>query len=107
MRAAIMLDDMTDGIGKKRAWVARVMVSESGYVSREFLRPDAMNYTDENSAGSRGRMKCYWLKPMSFYEVSEPISWRRTDRYFCEVFGGKIIRLTKDEVRDAQARHRG
>ena len=88
---------------KTRAWVAKVRVLPSGYVQREFLRPNAMDYTEANSVGSRGVYKCYWLQEQCYYEVSEPISWKNTDRYFCEVINGEIVRMTKEEVLEAQS----
>jgi hypothetical protein len=66
-----------------------------------------MDYSEANSVGSRGVFKCYWLKEQAYYEVSAPQSWRDTDRYFCEVINGEIVRMTKEEVQDAQAIARG
>jgi hypothetical protein len=120
MRAALRLEDIKSkdahwvnaacrALGERscaptRAWVARVRINANGYVDREFLRPCAMDYSQANSVGSRGVYKCYWLEPMAYYEVSSPESWSSTDRYFCEVVDGEIIRMTKEEVQDAQAR---
>lgn len=119
-RAAVTLEDIKskdawmvnktcDALGEKRccpsrAWVARVKIDPSGWVDRCFLRPSAIDYSRANSVGSRGVYKCFWLDERSYYEVSSPESWRGTDRYFCEVINGKVVRMTKEEVQDAQAR---
>jgi hypothetical protein len=62
-----------------------------------------VDFGPANSACSRGVYKYYWLDEMAYYEVSSPVSWGGTDRYFCEVVAGDIIRLTKKELQDAQA----
>ncbi|KKN87474.1 hypothetical protein LCGC14_0259290 [marine sediment metagenome] len=118
MRAALRLEDINTKDAKmvnamcrqmgerpacpSRAWVARVRINANGYVDRDFLRADAVDYSDANGAGSRGIFKCYWLDERAYYEVSAPQSWRGTDRYFCETINGEIIRMTKEEVQDAQ-----
>jgi hypothetical protein len=92
---------------KSRAWVARVRIDANGWVDREFVDPGAVDWSESNSVGSRGVYKRYWLEERVYYEVSSPESWSGTDRYFCEVINGEIIRMTKEEVQDAQARTRG
>lgn len=91
---------------KTRAWVARVHINTYGYVNRIFLNYNALDYSNANGTGSRGVYKCYWLEEGVYYEVSSPVSWKGVDRYFCEVINGEIIRMTKEEVQDAQARIR-
>ena len=123
MRAALRLEDIKPRGAKAvaawcrimgernpnptRAWVARVRIDANGYVVREFMDPHAWDYEHANSVCSRGVYKCYWLEERAYYEVSSPISWSSDDRYFCEVIDGEIIRMTKAEVQDAQARPGG
>jgi hypothetical protein len=118
MRAALRIEDINSKDAKmvnamcrqlgerpacpSRAWVARVLINANGYVERDFLRPDAVDYSQANSVGSRGVYKCYWLEERAYYEVSAPESWKGTDRYFCEVINGEIVRMAKEEVQDAQ-----
>ncbi len=109
---AKMVNAMCRQMGEKpacpsRAWVARVRIDANGWVDRDFLRPDVVDYSDANSVGSRGVYKRYWLEERVYYEVSSPQSWRGVNRYFCEVINGEIIRMTKGNVQDAQARTRG
>lgn len=87
-----------------RAWVAIVQIDISGHIKREFLQPNAMDYSEANSIGSRGVYKCYWLKESTYYEISSPYSCKGSDRYFCKVTNGEIIHMTKEDVQDAQAR---
>jgi len=78
---------------KSRAWVAKIGTG----MKRKFLRP-AVDYSKANSKATRGTFKYYWLEEGGIYEVSKPISWKQTERFFCRVEGGKIVKITKEEV---------
>ena len=50
--------------------------------------------------GSRGVTILYLLTEGEAYEVCDPRSWRRNDRYFCHVADGEIIRVTEEELEE-------
>lgn len=80
-----------------RAWCAQITGTDPTYgLAREFLRP-SVDYSKANSQGTRGVFRFYWLED-GIYEVSSPASWRNTERYFCRVENGQIVRISKAEV---------
>lgn len=81
-----------------RYWVAEItgLCGRYGY-ERRFL-PYKKDYSRANSVGTRGVYAYYILDEGPVYEVSSPVSWRNTDRYFCRVIDGKIVRLAEQEV---------
>ena len=81
-----------------RAWVAIIKDHYKGKFLREFPK-GYKDYSEANSVGSRGIYKYYYLEEGNIYEVSEPKSWKRTDRYFCRIEDGQEIRMTEDEVK--------
>lgn len=82
----------------RRYWVAEIVGRSPRYgYERKFL-PCKKDYRDANSAGTRGVYAYYILDEGQLYEVSAPRSWRRTDRYFCTVKNGEIVRLTEEEA---------
>ena len=86
------------GSPPKRYWVAEITgVCAKFKYQRKFLRCKK-DYSQANGIGSRGVYAYYILEDNRVYEVSSPESWRSTDRYFCTVVGGEIIRLTREEV---------
>lgn len=51
------------------------------------------DYSRANSKGSRGVRICYLLESGKRYFVKAPVSWKRTDEYFCYVSeAGEIVR---------------
>lgn len=84
---------------RKRQWVARITGLDDKYrFKRDFLRPQR-DYSRANSAGSRGIYEYYFLPP-GIYEVSDPRSWRRVERYFIRATSdGKAVRISEQEVR--------
>ncbi len=85
--------------GFNRAWVAII----KDYYQGKFLREFPLGYKDyseANSKGSRGVYKYYYLEEGYIYEVSEPTSWKNTDRYFCRVEDGIEFKMSKEEVID-------
>lgn len=91
-----------DFIGEipRRSWCAEVTGRDPRYgYQRVFLRCKK-DYRESNSKGSRGVYKLYILESGEHvYEVSNPVSWRNTDRYFCRVTDdGDIVRIEQKEV---------
>lgn len=83
-----------------RYWVAEITgLSEKYKYKRRFLEYKK-DYTDSNSIGTRGVYAYYILDNDRIYDVSEPISWGKTDRYFCTVRDDEIIRLQESEVEE-------
>lgn len=84
---------------KKRQWIARITGLDSQYrFKREFLQSQR-DYSRANSAGSRGIYEYFFLSP-GVYEVSDPKSWGRVDRYFVRATSdGRIQRISEQEVR--------
>ena len=65
---------------------------------RNFIRYKK-DYRHSNSKGSRGIFAYYILETNKIYEVKEPISWSKTDRYFCFINeNGDIIKINKEQV---------
>jgi len=57
------------------------------------------DYSRSNSRGSRGVYKYYELESGHYYFVRSPMSWSRTDEYFCAVNNdGDIKRIAVKEV---------
>jgi hypothetical protein len=85
---------------KKKYWAAKIVGIDPKYkFSREFLNPKK-DYSKSNSKGSRGIYYTYLLDSKNIYDVSEPVSWKNVDRYFCKVSKeGDIIKITEDEVK--------
>lgn len=81
-----------------RGWIARITGTSERYgFKRKFERPN-IDYSEANSVGSRGVYKHYYLDEGGVYEISEPTSWKRTDRYFGVVQDADIIKIEKEEV---------
>lgn len=86
-------------INPSRAWVAEIVGTDTRYkFARRFVKPNAVDYKQANSVGSRGVYRFYWLRPGKVYEVSSPISWKSTDRYYCYIVDGKIVKIEEREV---------
>jgi len=82
---------------KPRAYVGQIM----GHDGRRFLLAYLQgnrDYARANSRGSRGIYISYLLAHGPIYKVSAPISWSTTDRYFCRVENGSIVKMTEAEV---------
>lgn len=81
-----------------RNWVAQITGKDGrGKWSRSFLH-GSRDYSNANSVGSRGIMVTYLLDHGPVYEISSPQTWHSTDRYFVRIDGGKLVRMTEDEV---------
>ena len=80
-----------------RAWVARLTGLHPTYgFTREFLRGQR-DYSRANSKGSRG-VYLYYALPPGLYEVSEPLSWKQTRRYFVRSSRGTYEEISREEV---------
>jgi len=91
-----------DGQPRKRHWVAEITGrnADDFTYDRQFLRA-RRDYRQANGTGSRGVMAHYILETGRVYEVSAPISWKNTDRYFCRVTaGGDIERVSEEQVQE-------
>lgn len=92
------LGDLTFGKSMKRYWVAEITGTCPKYkYQRVFLRYKK-DYSEANSIGSRGVYAYYILEDGKIYEVCAPTSWKNTDRYFCTIENGELIRLSSEEV---------
>lgn len=88
----------------RSAWVAEIRGRSRKYgLARAFIR-GKKDYSEANSVGSRGVYIYYFLEPGRYYEVSEPRSWRHTERYFAKVRGGKVVRVDEEELEQWLAR---
>jgi len=83
---------------KSRAWVAQINLNPNKKIERLFLRPNT-DYLKSNTKGTRGVYRYYWLEEGKIYEISMPLSWHKTDRFFARIDGGKLIRISSNEVR--------
>lgn len=81
-----------------RYWVAEITGRSNKYkFERKFLNCKK-DYTESNSTGTRGVYAYYILEEGKIYEVSSPQTWSSTDRYFCTIENGNLIRLSSEEV---------
>lgn len=89
------------GYPKPHYWAAKITGRDPKYgYARSFLRPK-IDYAKSNSAGSRGVFLWYIFESGEIYEVSSPVSWKRTRRYFCMVTeDGDIVEIGKEEVEE-------
>ena len=81
------------------AWCAEIIGYDPKYTyNRAFLK-GRNDYTHANSKKTRGVYTYYTLEAGKVYEVLEPLSWQRSDRYFCKVDDdGDIVAIEKREV---------
>ena len=92
-------------IGKfpSRGWCAEIIGLHPKYkFDRRFLKPN-VDYSQANGIGSRGVYLYYNLDENHIYEISEPKSWKRTDRYFAIVKDNKLCRITEDIIKNLLA----
>jgi len=81
-------------------WVAKIIGTDARYKYQRMFLSGNKDYRKSNSVGSRGVFLWYLLDSNNVYEVSAPISWKRTERYFCTVNqAGKIIKVNEDYVK--------
>ena len=88
-----------------RDWVAEIKGKDSRYGYERVFVNGIADYTYANGKGTRGVYINYVLDDGRIYEVSEPITWKETDRYFCKVVSGEIIKITEREVEKWLRKH--
>lgn len=87
-------------LAPERPWVARIVGPHPRFgFERVFIAPKR-DHTKSNNNGSRGVFCHYELFDDGVYEVNEPLSWKRVDRYFIEKRGSehRRIDITKASV---------
>ena len=87
--------------GKKipeRHWVAEIKGFCDKYKYKRKFLTHKKDYSEANSTGTRGVYAYYILEDGGVYEVEEPVSWRNSDRYFCTVDRGQLLKLSGEEV---------
>lgn len=106
MMAAVQLEAI-GGPYARRAWTARIIgLDERFGLRREFLFPKR-DFRDGSGTGNRGVMLLFCLEDGSFFEVNEPLSWKRDRRYFCRSEQGRIVEVDEAAVRDEMLRRAG
>ncbi len=82
-------------------WVAEITGVDRKYgYSRKFIK-GRKDYKYSNSKGSRGVLIEYILESGRIYEVKKPLSWQRSERFFCKVAdNGEIVRIDEEEVKE-------
>ena len=84
----------------RRFWVAEINGFDNKYKYSRMFLDYKTDYRYSNSVGSRGKYAIYILRQSKIYQVSEPISWGRTDKYFCVVDKrNNIVKVEEDYVR--------
>jgi hypothetical protein len=74
----------------RHPWIAEIIGTHPKYgLGRKFLF-GVRDYSRANSTGSRGIATTYDLAEGVLYEISDPASWARTERYFAVVKGGNL-----------------
>lgn len=105
------IDDVLriDGLGQQiqgkypgKCWVAEITGLDTKYKYRRKFLGGKKDYSEANGPGSRGVYIYYILQEGRTYEVKSPQSWKRTDRYFCTIAKGMLIRLSEQEVNELQ-----
>ncbi len=94
----VFLTRMFLGAIPSRAWVAEITGFSPRYGYERVFVQRKTDYTHANSKATRGVIAIFVLKENRIYEVSDPRSWKRTERYFCRVEDGEIVRMSKEEV---------
>jgi hypothetical protein len=94
------LGDITFGKKTSRAWCAEIVGIHPKYkFKRKFLIANR-DYSHSNKGGSRGIYDYFNLENKHIYEISSPISWKSTDRFFCKIENNQLIRITKEEAEE-------
>lgn len=105
MCSGIVDDNTVKGAGRhivgrppRREWCAEIVGTHPKYrFERRFLAGN-VSYIESNGSGSRGVYAFYNLENGKCYEVKEPASWSRSDRYFLLVESDEAKRVTAEEV---------
>lgn len=99
MRTLLKMECIGDGKGLGNAWVAEITgIMRNGELRRVFLKKNK-DYSQANSVGTRGVYAFFVLDSGRLYEVMQPLSWSKTDHYFCSVDDiGQQTRFSMEEV---------
>lgn len=83
----------------RSGWVAEITGYDPKYkYQRKFIKCKK-DYSKANMRGSRGLYAEYILESGRIYEVKSQVSWKRFERYFCQVTNeGDVKRITIEEV---------
>ncbi len=77
-------------------WVARLNLTESEKIEREFM-PSVPDYAQADSIGRRGVFKSYAL-PDGIYELNECIELGKARRRLVKVSNGVVIEIDRQEM---------
>lgn len=82
--------------------VAEIRLGEDGNLHPHWLQ-GKRDYTKANSKGTRGVYLHFVLEQDRLYWVQEPVSWRKTARYFAAVTAkGDVVELSEEEASEWQ-----
>lgn len=94
------------GLGQartRRPWVAEIVDYDPAtqrILERRFLR-GRLDYRRANGTGSRGVYLHFLLPANRFYEVKQPVSWRKDVRWLCRTTDdGEVVEITLDDLPD-------
>jgi hypothetical protein len=81
-----------------RAWIAEIVgIHPKWKFTRKFKR-GKRDFTHASRNASRGVYFYYVLQPGTIYEISNPLSNKNTDRYFCRIENEEEVRMNEQEV---------
>lgn len=97
-KASAPFDAHLFGVPNRKPWVAEITGTDHQYgLRRQFLEYHK-DYSKGNSVGTRGVYLHFLLVEGKIYEVFHFISWKNTNRYFCRIVDGKVVKMAKQEV---------
>jgi len=82
---------------RPKPWVALIIGMNAKWGFTRVFLDGQRDYSKANSVGSRG-VRIFYFVSDGVYEVQDPLSWSRTDRYFLHVVNGRGERIGKDDV---------
>ena len=82
----------------RRPWVAEIVDCCPIYGFQRIFLGSKKDYARANSIGSRGVYLHFTLQEDYVYEVHALLSWKRSERYFCQIRDGQPVRLSRQEV---------
>jgi hypothetical protein len=98
MKAKVQVPTLKAWRMGKQPWVAEITGTHPTYgFQRQFIYGQK-DYSQGNSVGSRGVYRYYQLEPGKLYEVFSRATWNRSERYFCQVADGALVKMTIEEV---------
>lgn len=79
-------------------WVKEIIgINECGVFLTKKIKL-MKDYANASSIGSRGVIAQCILSAEKCYEVKKPISWTKTETFYCTVKDGEVSKISKDEV---------